>query len=70
MLFQFLITKSYQPNPSSEQVVHHALLDVSGFGEFCFQGGDLGVHVGEHGPLRQDSCRSHPQTPHQNPRRE
>src|SRR3990172_85788 len=36
-----------QANASSEQVIHHALLYLAGFGEFGFQGSDLGIHVGE-----------------------
>src|SRR5229473_1308062 len=30
-------------------MVHHALLDLAGFGELGFQRGDFGVHVGEDG---------------------
>ena len=29
--------------------MHHALLDLAGFGELGFEGGDFGVHVGEDG---------------------
>ena len=38
---------SYEADPSGEEVVHHALFDLAGFGEFGFEGGDFGVHVGE-----------------------
>ena len=40
---------SYQSYPPREQVVHHALLELAGFGELGFEGGDFGVHVGEDG---------------------
>ena len=29
--------------------MHHAVLELAGFGELGFQGGDLGVHVEEDG---------------------
>src|SRR6266516_4816163 len=38
---------SYQSDPSGEQVVHHAPLELAIFGELGFQRGDLGIHVGE-----------------------
>ena len=42
-------TPSYQPYLSGQQIVHHALLEFAGFGEAGFEGGNLGVHVGEDG---------------------
>ena len=40
---------SWQANLPGEQLVHHALLEGTGFGELGFQFGDFGVHVGEDG---------------------
>ena len=38
-----------QTYSSGEQLLHHALLDLAGLGEFFFQRGDLGVHVAQDG---------------------
>ena len=31
----------------TQQLGHHPLLDLAGFGEFGFEGGDFGVHVAQ-----------------------
>src|SRR6266508_1029731 len=36
-----------QADPSSEQVMHHTLLELSGFGELGFQRSDLSVHIAQ-----------------------
>ena len=41
---------SYEPNPSGEQFLHHALLE-GGFVTAGFQGCDLSVHVGENSAM-------------------
>ncbi len=40
---------SYQPNLTRQQIMHHSLLDLAGFGQFGFQRVDFGIHVGEDG---------------------
>ncbi len=34
-----------QANPSGEQILHHALLDLAGFGELGLESGNLRIHV-------------------------
>ena len=43
-MLQFL---SYEANPTSQQFLHHALLEGAGLVTAGFEGGDLSVHVGE-----------------------
>ena len=43
------MSTSNQSRSSGQQLLHHALLEGAGLGQPGFEGGDLGVHVGEHG---------------------
>lgn len=36
----------HQANTAGKQLLHHALFDLTGFGESGFKGRDLGVDVG------------------------
>ena len=40
---------SYEPRPPGEQLLHHRLLEGTGLVAAGFEGGQLGVHVGEDG---------------------
>ncbi len=39
--------RSQQADPAGEELLHHAVLELAGLGELGFEGGEVGVHVGE-----------------------